>query len=202
MRKRSAAPPSSEFQGAFTYAGSIVVVCDFCGRTHFANSANAGDWEDGELERLREQEREDPSKVMGWDADSIGRGVIEGREFAECCPCREIRRYEDFIWDHRYEILTYIQERSRRNIERAKAEAEDLVVTNELMDRYHVTLKLQEAIREAKAIEGEPGDTCIEAPPTPNAMDGEIQMCGSDGHGWRFDVQPHKWTHLYGLERA
>ena len=81
MKKQTSYPPSDEFQQAFTYAGSIRGDCDFCGRTHFCNREDAGDWSDGELEQLREAERRNPSQTMGWDCTSISHGTIDGREF-------------------------------------------------------------------------------------------------------------------------
>lgn len=201
MRKQSTAPPSDEFQRAFIFSGSVQVECDFCGRTHFAKREDAG-WEAGELEQMLEKERENPGQVMGWDCTSIGRGTIDGQEFAECCPCREIRRYEDWVWEHRHEILNYVLTRSKRNIERAKAEAEELAVAQALMDREVVLSQLEGAIREAKALDGEPGDSCIERPDERYAIDGDTRMCGREGHGWRYDKDTEQWVHYYGLERA
>ena len=138
---------------------------------------------------------------MGWDCTGISRGTIDGREFAECCPCREIRRYEDFVWDHRYEILNYILTRSKRNVARAQSEAEDLAVAQALMDRQDVLTQLQSALKEAKALEGQPGDGCIAAPDERYAIDNDTRMCGRMGHGWRYSDDTGKWTHYYGLER-
>lgn len=202
MKKRSARPPSYEFQEAFIYGGSIVAECEFCGRTHFCDREDAGDFGEGELERLRDERRKDPGKVMGWDCTGLGRGIIDGREFVECCPCQTIRRYEDFIWNHRYEIIRYILARSKRDVQRAQAEAEHLAVAQAILDREQVLYKLQSAIQAADEIEGKPGEGCVPCPEDRYPFDGQTQMCGRLGHGWRYSDEDRKWTHYYGLERA
>lgn len=152
--------PSSEFERAFSSSGSIVVICEFCGRTHFCNREDAGDFEPGEIERLREENRKNPDKVMGWDCTSISRIEIDGKEAAECCPCRRIRRYEDWIWRYRAQIAEYLSGRAAVELEDAKAEAERLAVAAEFMDADRRAFGLRDAIRKAEsAIESTTGQT-------------------------------------------
>lgn len=60
--------PSPEFEQAFCHGGSIVVECA-CGRTHFCDNERAGDFEEGELESLREKMHKNPDRVLGWECD-------------------------------------------------------------------------------------------------------------------------------------
>lgn len=113
-------PPSEEFERAVLTGGSIVRDCDFCGRTHFADSREAGDWNEGELEELRKQSEEKPDKCVAHDYDSIEYGEIAGRIAVLGCPCNSLRRYEDWIWTHRRLIAKYLPTRA----EAAKREAD------------------------------------------------------------------------------
>ena len=62
--KKEYMPPSEDFITAVTGGGSIVTDCDLCGRTCFEDSEYAGDWEEGELERLRENADKQPDKYV------------------------------------------------------------------------------------------------------------------------------------------
>lgn len=151
-QREIAAPeaPSNDFESAFTDSGSIVVECEFCGRTHFCNREDAGDFEPGELERLREAQRESPGKVMGWDCTSIGAVEIDGKRAAQCCPCRKIRRYEDWIWRHRTQIAEYLQARVQAELAEAKADAERLAIAAKFIDSDCRLVALLAEIRAAE----------------------------------------------------
>jgi len=137
--------PSEEFERAFTSSGSIVVECN-CGRTHFCDREDAGDFEVGELEGLREANRKSPDKVMGWDCTSIGRIQVDGKEFAEGCPCHAVTRYERWIWDHRAGITEYLFARLRRILEDAKGEVASLTVAGKLMGLDEEVRDIEDAI--------------------------------------------------------
>lgn len=106
---------SEYFERAFTDSGSIRVLCDFCGREHFANDERAGDWEEEELEELRKRAREEPEKCMGWDYDSISWGYLAGQRYVPGCPCEpeKAEKYENFIWENRHQISRYLKERTK-----------------------------------------------------------------------------------------
>ncbi len=56
----STTPQSDDFMKSFMAGGSYVSIsCEHCGREHFTDGS-AGDYEKGEIERLRQSEKENP----------------------------------------------------------------------------------------------------------------------------------------------
>lgn len=106
-RKDDPVAPSLEMERAFTSGGGLTMQC-VCGRVHFHGDERAGDWEEGELERLREKSK--------TDADTISSGAsyadCNGQTFVIDCPCNGLRKYEDFLWQHRRQIAGYLSTRS------------------------------------------------------------------------------------------
>ena len=196
MQMHGERPPSQEFQRAFIHMGSIQVECDFCGRTHFANREEAGDWEPGELERLRDEEEQNPGQVMGWDCTSIGAGTIAGKTFVECCPCRGIWRYEKWVWHHRHEIANYIATRSRREAREARSEAEELSLVKSLMDQDWAVARLQDALKNVR------DGACIDEPFDRTATRGTTRWCEEGLHGWSFEGEAREWVHFDNREGA
>lgn len=133
-------PPSEEFLRCITDSGSIVTECDFCGRTHFADSERAGDWSCGELVRLRENAAKEPDKYIG-DAtvDSVSTGHLDGKRFVRGCPCNSARRYEDFIWNNARWIADYLRRRSETEFEEAKDRLKSLRVARVLAGDMDLT---------------------------------------------------------------
>lgn len=131
--KRVAAPALSEivekgnasdlWWDSFCCGGSIVSDCA-CGRTNFIDSEDAGDWDEGELERLRELHREKPDQYVidhGNDYVSISRvGLIWN------CPCGQSKRYEDMLTLYQSEILSYYKKRKEKLVREAADITEDL----------------------------------------------------------------------------
>jgi hypothetical protein len=118
-------PPSEEFWSAFTSAGTPVATCGFCGRVTIGLGGRDLDHDEylAYCEKIRtrpEEYREDSFN------DSIGTGELAGRILVYGCPCNEARRYEDFLWSHRLQILDYIKRRTAR--ERREAEHNALAV--------------------------------------------------------------------------
>lgn len=109
--KKDLRPPSEYFERALTTGGSIVMDCDFCGRTHFEDSEGAGDWDDGELEGLRAKAIAQPDKYHGCNYSVCG-GDVNGKRFVIDCPCNGVRPFEDFIWSHGEMIARYLHDRS------------------------------------------------------------------------------------------
>ena len=121
--------PSDDFQDAVTGGGSIVADCGLCGRTVFEDDRHAGDWEEGELEGLRDKTEKEPDKYVGFGARSVGTGYINNIQVVTNCPCNGLRPYENFIWNHRRIISDYIAKRTKRIAEAAyddEAQAEFL----------------------------------------------------------------------------
>jgi len=117
--KREWPPPSDDFMDAVTSGGSIVADCELCGRTVFEDDERAGDWELGELERLRENADKEPDKYVGFTDRSVGTGHIDGKQVVTNCLCNGLRRFENFIWSHRHIIADYVAKRARRIAESA-----------------------------------------------------------------------------------
>lgn len=193
--RRGDRPPSQAFQSAFIHFGSLQVECDFCGRTHFANNPEAGDWEPGELEHLREAEQQNPGMVMGWDCDSIGSGEVFGKTFAECCPCRGIWHYEKWIWRHRHEIANYIAARVQREARQARAEAEELILAKSLMDQDWAVTRVQDVLKNVR------DGGCVDEP-VGMAAEGKMEWCEEKTHGWRYSADDVRWVHVDHREGA
>ena len=124
--------PSEEFIEAFRAGiGSIRAECEFCGRECFEDDEHAGDWEDGELEKLRERAQSQPDKCVAMDTVSLG--MLDGKRFVMGCPCLadKIRPYENFIWSHRRQIAEYVHKRVKIVVESA---IEDEVAAEHLND--------------------------------------------------------------------
>lgn len=120
-------PPSDEFMDAVRYGSGIVRECEACGRICFEDDESAGSWEEGELERLRENAVKDPDKYLAMDRVESGR--MNGKEVVVNCPCNFLKKYEDFIWAYRHVIAKYIAVRAKQQAEEAyhdEAEAEFL----------------------------------------------------------------------------
>lgn len=127
-KKKEWAPPSEEFVDTVTGGGGIVADCDFCGRTLFEDFERAGDWEEGELEGLREKAEKEPDKYVGFD-HQVRTGYIDGKQVVTNCPCHGLTQYESFIWQHRQIISEYITKKAQKIASAAykdEAEAEFL----------------------------------------------------------------------------
>jgi hypothetical protein len=102
--------PSEHMENAFRCGGGIRFTCH-CGRTHFEDRECAGDWDNSELEGLREAFHRDPDKTIAC-AYSVTYATINGREYVLGCPCNGLRVYEDFLWNHRRGIAEYLAARA------------------------------------------------------------------------------------------
>lgn len=84
-----------------------------------------GDYEEGELDRLLAKQSKEPEKYIGdAQSDSIGWGLIDGKQAVFACPCGKLRRYEDWIWNHRAIIYLYLRGRTMRDLKIARRESE------------------------------------------------------------------------------
>ena len=102
---------SEEFWAAWPAGGHIVIDCG-CGRTHFADAESAGDWNEGELEELREKAKVDPEHYIAHgNHDSISECQIGGIVYVWDCPCGYGERVEQFLDANREEILRYYKSR-------------------------------------------------------------------------------------------
>ncbi len=110
-------PPSEDFVNAVTTGGGCVRDCDYCGRTCFEDDESSYDWEPGELEGLRQRNKEDPNACASMD--TVRTGVLAGIDFVTNCQCNGLRPYEDFIWGYRRTISDYIRKRTEGNLQDA-----------------------------------------------------------------------------------
>lgn len=106
-------PASHEFEDAFrANHGSIMGDCELCGRTIFCNGGHTYGYDEGELEKLQKLAKEKPDKYVEWtDCDGVSFGTIQGMQFVLGCDCNQLRRYEEFVWQHRQEIAKYLMTR-------------------------------------------------------------------------------------------
>jgi hypothetical protein len=114
--------PSEAFIGAVVHSGSMVINCEFCGRVHFGNGLGM---DGGELQALLTKAKAQPEKYhQHADVDMVSWGSIDGKQFVADCPCNGARRLEDFIWQHRRLIASYLAARSRAQLDAAKRDKE------------------------------------------------------------------------------
>lgn len=116
--------PSEEFWGSVIHAGANVIDCGFCGRTHFVGLDSGLDFEDGELEELTEQNKQNPDKYIFHNEVSVPWGYLDGKQAVYGCPCNKASRYEDFIWNNRHIIEGYLSARAKKQLERAKKDSQ------------------------------------------------------------------------------
>ena len=103
--------PSEMFWDAIIGAGSLVITCEFCGRTYFGTYSE-GWYDKGELEDLRARAKKEPDKYIELCAtDSISWGYIDGRQAVYECACNNVVKYENWIWQHRHLIAQYLMRR-------------------------------------------------------------------------------------------
>lgn len=116
MPTKSDKPPSELFDNLITRTSSPVETCEFCGRTCFEDDSRL-DWEPGEYESLKQNQRTDPDKFYAMT--HVACGIINGKTGVIGCPCNWGQPYENFIWTHRRFIMEYISARVRKIVERA-----------------------------------------------------------------------------------
>ena len=110
---------SEFFNDAIANGSSLVIDCEFCGRTYFGDG---GDYEEGERERLQALAKEHPDKYIECD-DFTRWGYLAGKQYVIDCECNTAAKYEAFVWNNRHLIATYLKTRSRDEYEDAKREA-------------------------------------------------------------------------------
>jgi len=92
--------------------GSIVADCQ-CGITHFVSE---GDYEEGELEKLREQAIANPKKfIENGTVDYIARREFNAGQWVIGCPCNWQDKYARFIWAE-YEIIAEFLKRCKKEV--------------------------------------------------------------------------------------
>lgn len=120
MSNKQTKPPSELFERVIRSAGSLVVDCELCGRTHFA-TLEENTFNEGELARLRERAKKHPERYIEETGyDSIAWGYIDGRQAVIGCPCNKLSEYENLFWNNRTRILEYFERRAKERLESAQ----------------------------------------------------------------------------------
>jgi hypothetical protein len=96
--------PSELFLDTVTNASSLVIMCELCGRVYFCSE---GDYEKGELSRLRRNAKRNPEGYIEVN-DFTHWGQIGGKQAVTECCCNMLSRYENFINVNEHLILDYL----------------------------------------------------------------------------------------------
>lgn len=137
-------PPSEEFCDAFSgHTGSLVMECGFCGRLYFGTN---GDYEKGEREGYEERAKTEPDRYISVEGYSHS-VEVDGKIWVLDCKCNGPRRYEDWIWSNRYQIMTYLKTKSVFISENA----DKLAVAAELTQQAVESLRRMEDVRRVVA---------------------------------------------------
>jgi hypothetical protein len=75
------------------------------------------DWNEGELEEMRAWAKKEPGRCFPLDY-CPGGADFGGYFYVWGCPCNRADKFEQFIWDRRHQIASYLEKRT-------KAEASD-----------------------------------------------------------------------------
>jgi len=115
--------PSEMMEDAFRDGiGTTDATCELCGRHVFGGYGTIGFGPD-ELEGLQAKAAQDPDKYVEVQANGVSLGHIDGKQFVIGCPCNRLRRFEDWIWNHRRPIMDYIKARIAELLKAAQKEA-------------------------------------------------------------------------------
>lgn len=114
-------PLSDEFIQAFCDAGTPVAVCGFCGKRHICTGeCSRLGYEEADLALYRSQ------GAIEHNYDGLTVGEMAGTLLVADCDCEKARRYEAFVWEHRQQIIRYLQARSQREAAEAARTVGDL----------------------------------------------------------------------------
>lgn len=117
---------SEKFEDAFRAGmGTTSANCELCGKYVFASGEQSLGYEPGELEALQKKAEENPSKYQELAmSDGISLGQIGGQQFVIDHGCTGLRKYEDFIWTYRKQIVEYLKARTSERLEDAREDVE------------------------------------------------------------------------------
>lgn len=125
---------------AFSIGGSCCSAhCEACGRVYFVTSPGHGDYEEGELEELRENSEKYPGiYIEVWDFSYVSTMILphNGKTVVIGCVCDPTEQLSDFIEDNARQLTEYLAEywmAERRTAERKAREAAEAL--NALEDR-------------------------------------------------------------------
>lgn len=114
---------SEEFMRAFHGDSSIALDCGACGREHFEDAHDAGDWDDGEFEELQRKHEADPDRCVAHD-DRVLEAHFLGTQFVIDCPCGFAAHAEQLLWAYAHPVMQYIAAHAKANKSEADETAE------------------------------------------------------------------------------
>ena len=124
--------PSRMFVDALRGGGASSVYC-MCGRQHYApenllDSEDETDYPNMLADVMAEQEKDPDGVIIHRDTDFVYAKDIGDRTYVVDCPCNGLRKYEEFIWENRDSIRTYLKAR----VEQEARWAEQELIKNKL----------------------------------------------------------------------
>lgn len=106
---------SEDFRNSFLGGGSFVSQECMCGRVYFCNpEISHGDYEDGEYERYKELQIENPKKYIESEYGCISYFNIGDNVIVWDCECGNDIWYEKLIWIDRIQIMNYYKSKLKR----------------------------------------------------------------------------------------
>ncbi len=122
--------PSDMFVDSISYGGgSHNMTCGYCGREHYCpdsdnfyhNDDDPDDEEDAYVHYLRdalEEQKNCPEGVIiHRNVDCVMSKDLNGMSFVVECPCNGLTKYENFIWENRHTIETYLKARTAQELQ-------------------------------------------------------------------------------------
>ena len=124
--------PSKMFLKTLWGGGSSSVYCN-CGRQHYAPRNLEDSYEERDYpimlaDILEEQKQNTDGVIINHEDDFIYTKDIDNKTFVIDCPCNGLRRYEEWIWNHREIIRDYLKVR----VEQEARWAEQELILNKL----------------------------------------------------------------------
>ena len=118
--------PSETFLSSCDRFGSSEAQCD-CGKTHYALLAvDCTDADYSYQEYVLSQYEEDKENtVIHHDDNFVHTVLLAGRTFVIGCECKTLKKYENFIWEQRNVIRSYLKHRVK--LEKHWADEENLM---------------------------------------------------------------------------
>lgn len=114
--------------------GSYEMECGWCGRLHLCPDTtydppdyDLTDSNDSYSNRFRqycldEYENNKEGVILHYGVDCVSGRSLCNINFVVDCPCNGLKRYEDFIWEERDSIRSYLKKRIDQELEWAEQE--------------------------------------------------------------------------------
>ena len=110
---------SEIFWDSIISAGTGIIDCGFCGRTHFTLDGNY-DFERKEAAELLKNHRHNPDRYVQHHGDSLHWGLLDGKQAVYECSCDAVKKYEDIFWRNKHIIAEYFSNRAKKMREQAE----------------------------------------------------------------------------------